>query len=98
MTEPSKVIHQPHYSVPPDIIYEWVGDEMVIINLKTDRIFSLNKTGARFFDLLTSRHSVSEIKDKLLKEFEVDPLTLDTEVQNIIGKLLDESLIYTDEQ
>lgn len=84
------------YSIYREIIYHRIGDELLIINLNNDKIFTLNRTGARFFELLVSQTEVNEIKKELLKEFTIEPEELDREIKLILGKLLDEGLIYAE--
>lgn len=86
------------YQVNQDIIHQRVGEDIILINLKSDRIFSLNRTGARFFELLSEHRPIPEIKEKLLAEFDVDPETLDDEILNILDNLLEESFIYADNE
>jgi hypothetical protein len=81
------------YVPAEDVLHQRVGAEVILINLKNDRIYSLNPTGARFFELLESKISLSEIKDKLCEEFDVSPEALEQELQDITKKLLDENLI-----
>jgi Transglutaminase-like superfamily/Coenzyme PQQ synthesis protein D (PqqD) len=36
----------------PDVVWRWVDDEAVLVNVKTNRIYSLNPTGARLWELI----------------------------------------------
>lgn len=72
---------------------ERFGDEVVLLNLKTNRFFSLNRTGARLWELLASGERLGAIEDQLGREFEVDPAELAAEVQRMLTAMKDEQLV-----
>jgi hypothetical protein len=80
----------------PDTLAQRVGDEVVLINLKTDRIFVLNRTGARLWELLAARHTRAEIRERLLDEFDVTGGQVDAEIESLLAALRDERLIDAD--
>ena len=45
---------------------------MILLHLRTNRFFELNRTGARFWELLGSGLALQEIREKMMEEFEVD--------------------------
>ena len=66
---------------------------MVLINLATDRMFNLNITGARFWELLIAGQSLKEIMQALTKEFNVEETQLAKEISNMISMFEAEDLI-----
>lgn len=80
----------------PDTLAQRLGDEVVLINLKTDRIFVLNRTGARLWELLAARHTRAEIRQRLLEEFAVIDGQLDGEIESLLAALRHERLIDSD--
>jgi hypothetical protein len=70
----------------------------VLVNLRTNRIFELNRTGARLWELLEEAPSESQIVERLLAEFEVPQEQLEGEVRALLDSLLDEGLISSDNQ
>jgi Coenzyme PQQ synthesis protein D (PqqD) len=70
-----------------------LDDQTVLVNLQTSRIFELNRTGARLWELLDERPSESQIVAQLLAEFDVSQAQLEGEVRSLIDSLLDEGLI-----
>ena len=68
----------------------------MLVNLQTNRIFELNRTGARLWELLEDAPSESEIVEQLGAEFEVSQERLEREVRSTIDSLLDEALISED--
>jgi len=81
------------YRPNPEAIYQRVGSDVIIINLKNDRIYSLNKTAGRFWELLMAEMTIPEIKKQLVVEFEVDRESLNREIQIVLNNLVQEGLI-----
>lgn len=81
----------------PDAVAERLGDELVLIHMKTDRIFALNGTGARVWELLSTGHDVVEIQRRVLQEFEAAEAALAIDIQDLIASLQTEQLISPDE-
>ena len=46
----------------PDVVSRRLGDDTVLVHLKTNRIFALNPTGARFWELLLEGMNRGEIE------------------------------------
>jgi hypothetical protein len=82
----------------PDIVSRRLDDQTVLVNLRTNRIFELNRTGARLWELLGEGSSESQIVERLLAEFEVPQEQLEREVRALLDSLLDEGLISSDHQ
>jgi hypothetical protein len=62
-----------------------VDDRVVLVNLQTNHIFSLNATGSRVWELLDVARSRDELVAALQKEFEVDPQELERETDTQIA-------------
>jgi hypothetical protein len=77
----------------PDVVAQRVGDEVIVVNLRTNRMHSLNRTGARFWDLLTAGHDLDRIHAQLLGEFEVDPAALRADIDAIVASLREAGLV-----
>jgi hypothetical protein len=82
----------------PDVVSRRLDEQTVLVNLRTNRIFELNRTGARLWDLLGEGSSESQIVEGLLAEFEVPQEQLEREVRELLDSLLDEGLISSDSQ
>jgi hypothetical protein len=82
----------------PDVVSRRLDEQTVLVNLRTNKIFELNRTGARFWELLGDRSSESQIVEALLAEFNVPQQQLEREVRELIDSLLDEGLIARDSQ
>ena len=77
----------------PDVVSRRVGDEVVLVHLKTNRIFSLSPTGARFWELLSVGQSRTEIEAALMREYEVTPEAVAMEIDSLVRTLGAERLV-----
>jgi hypothetical protein len=80
----------------PDVVAQRLGDEVVAVHLQTNQIFVLNRTGARFWELLGDGATVDELKKKILAEFEVEEEQLEKEFEDFLAVLSKEKLIDVD--
>ena len=55
----------------PDALATRVGDEIVLVDLKTDKIYSLNRTAARIWELMCADCDLAEVERRMLEEFDV---------------------------
>jgi hypothetical protein len=70
-----------------------VGEESVLLDLKTERYLGLDDVSARFWDLLTSGGSIQLAYETLLNEFEVDPERLRKDVDDFVQELSELGLV-----
>ena len=70
--------------------------EIVLVHLKTDRIFTLNRTGSRVWDLLVEGNALAEIRRRILEEFDISEDRLETELEEFVASLKREQLISAD--
>jgi len=70
-----------------------LGDEAAILNLKNSVYYGMNPVGARIWELLKQPKSVSELRDILLEEFEVDEARCCMDLLALLATLRVEGLI-----
>lgn len=80
-----------------DTVAQRLGDETVLIHMKTDRIFVLNRTGTRLWELLCAHHDRADIQRRLSEEFDVSDAQLAGEVDALLTWLTNEHLIGPDD-
>ena len=71
----------------PDVVVRRLQDELVLVNMRTNRIYALNRTGARYWELLAEGHDRPVIEARLLQEFDVAPAELSTEIDALTLRL-----------
>jgi hypothetical protein len=81
----------------PDVLWQRLDDEVIVMQLKTDRIFSLNPTGARFWELIAGGMKLAVVREEMGKEFDVQPDVLAAEVEGILALLIGEQLLIARE-
>jgi hypothetical protein len=77
----------------PDVAWRRVEGEAVLVDLKTSRIYTLNPTGTRLWELLGEGHNSADIEATLLGEFDVAAADLHREVDRLLGELTEAGLI-----
>jgi hypothetical protein len=80
-------------SIPADIVARRVGDTLVLVRLQSNRIYELNTTGARVWELLQQRASRDTIVETLSAEFEAAPDEIAAAYDALIAELRSEGLL-----
>ena len=81
--------------VAPDVLFRVISDEAVLVNLNTEVYLGLNPVGTRMWSVLKDARSVQAAYDELLREYEVEPARLRSDLEEFLQQLLDQSLIET---
>lgn len=68
-------------------------EEVVILGLKDGVYYGLNPVGSFIWKFIQEPVSVKEIKEAILKEYDVDEETCNNDLQELLGDLLDKGLI-----
>ena len=80
-------------SVSPDVMVRKVGDESVLLDLKTERYLGLDDVSSRFWELLTSGETIQSAYETLLAEFETDPERLRADLNDFVKELVQFGLV-----
>jgi hypothetical protein len=80
-------------SVAPDVVFRLVGEEGVLLNLKTALYLGLNPVGTRMWNVLSGAGSIDAAYDALLEEYQVEPTELRADLEEFIDQLLGQKLI-----
>jgi hypothetical protein len=70
-----------------------LGEESAILNLKNSVYYGMNPVGARVWDLLQQPKSVTELRNALLEEFEVDEVRCGSDLLALLETMRSEGLI-----
>ena len=82
----------------PQVVARRVADEVVIVQLDRNTIHALNRTGARFWELIVDGRTRSEACEQMLEEFDVPRARLESEVDELLELLVREGLLLTGEE
>ena len=70
-----------------------LGDEAAILNLKNTVYYGLDPVGARIWALLQEKRSVSELRDTLVDEYDVEAERCERDLLDLLEKMRVEGLI-----
>jgi hypothetical protein len=76
-----------------DVIARTLGESAVLIRLSTNRIYELNATGARVWDLVVKGATRDDIVAALQQEFEGDRVEISDAVDDLLANLRAEGLM-----
>ena len=80
----------------PDVMIQEVGDESVLLDLKTERYLGLNEVGTRMWWVLLESDSIQAAYETLLAEYDVTPQQLEEDLRDLLDRLLENALITTE--
>ncbi len=87
---------RPRLRPSPDVVSRRLDDEVVLVHLRTNHIYSLNQTGARLWELLQTGDDRERIERRMLEEFEVEAADLRREIEELLASLEAEQLVRAD--
>ena len=76
-----------------DVVFRQLNDEVVLVHLKTNQIYALNPTAARFWQLLDEGLDAAAIRRTLTAEFDVEDAVVDREMAAMLRSLAAERLV-----
>lgn len=70
-----------------------LGEEAVILSLNKGVYYGLDEVGARIWDLIQEPKAVSQIRDLLLDEYNVEPERCERDLLALLEELVAEDLV-----
>ena len=77
----------------PDALATRIGDEIVLVDLKTDKIYSLNRTAARIWELMCADCDRAEVERRMLEEFDVARGELAEAIDELVTSMTQDGLL-----
>ena len=74
-------------------VFSDLDGEWVILGMKSGVYHGLSDVGARIWSIVQEPTSVDEIRDEILKEYDVEPARCEKDVLALLEKLADAGLI-----
>lgn len=84
-------------SVTKDAVHCDVEDEVVILGLKDGVYYGLNPVGAFIWNLIQKPKTVAEIRDAVLKEYDVEKEVCENDLMELLTELSDKGLVEVKE-
>ena len=82
-----------NYQPNPDVVAQRVQDEVVLVNLRTNEIYTLNRTAARAWELIAEGLDRPGVEAGLAREFSVDETQVGGELDGLLDELVEKELI-----
>ncbi|HSH02529.1 MAG TPA: PqqD family protein [Anaerolineae bacterium] len=79
--------------IAPNIIYQELDDEVVLLNLSNEHYYGLDEVGVRLWKLTEQGASIPTIVQTLLQEYDVSTEQLEQDLHLLIQNLEAEGLI-----
>ena len=76
-----------------DQVFSDLDGEWVILGLKSGVYYGLSDVGARIWSMVQEPRAVDEIRDEILKEYDIEPGRCEKDVLALLEKLADAGLI-----
>jgi len=70
-----------------------LGEESAILNMKNSVYYGMNPVGTRVWNLLQQPRSVTELRDAVLEEYEVEAERCEKDLLDLLEKMRSEGLI-----
>jgi hypothetical protein len=79
----------------PDVIAKRLDQTSVLVHIPTNRIFELNETGSRVWEMIGENLNADQIVRRLVDEFAVEEPQAADEVTELLTRLRDEGLLLS---
>ena len=87
------VAYDAHVTAPEYILIRELEGEAVLLNLKTETYFGLDDVGMRMWQVVTTSASIQDAYEALLGEYDVPPEQLRQDLDELLGKLVEQGLV-----
>lgn len=85
----------PEIAFSPDVLFQAIDDEAVLLDMASEEYFALNEMGMRMWQLLSENGSTEDAIQKLLLEYDVDENTLRQDMAEWVGELVNLGMATT---
>lgn len=75
------------------VLYQTVGDEIVVLNMNNQDYFGLDSVGADVWQLLLEHQNVAAVAQRVAAIYEVDEETALNDIQPLVSELLAANLL-----
>jgi len=82
-----------HVTVAPNVIFQEISGETVLLNLESEKYLGLNEVGTRIWALLQEDCKISDVIAQILTEFDVEEPRLEEDVFELLAQMEAEGLV-----
>ena len=88
-----KFLTTDRFNISKEVLSQEVNGETVLLDLEGETYFGLNDVGTRIWQLLQAEQTVDEMLSALSEEYDVGREQLETDVDELLGKLTEAGLV-----
>lgn len=77
----------------PEVMFQELGGEMVLLDLASESYFGLDEVGARIWALLNEQGELQTVFEAMLAEYDVEPRELEKDLRELVERLLEAGLV-----
>jgi Coenzyme PQQ synthesis protein D (PqqD) len=77
----------------PEVIAKRLDQVSVLVHIPTNRIFELNETGSRIWEMIGEGRDVDQIVRHLVNEFDIEEARAADEAKQLLVRLKNEGLL-----
>lgn len=74
--------------INPDVIYQNIEGEVVLLNTENEKYFGLDHVGAKFWEIAHTTCDVAEIIEQMQDIFDVDHARLTKDIDVLIERMI----------
>jgi len=80
------------YNKDPNMVFRDIEGEMILVPIRRrtadlESIYTLNETGSRIWELIDGQHSLREIRDIIVREYDVKPEEAEADLAEFMAYL-----------
>jgi hypothetical protein len=81
--------------VSPNVMFQDLGDESVLLNLDNDRYYGLDDVGTKMWQMMAEHGDIDTVVDRLLTEYagQTDAPTVRRDLGTLINKLTEAGML-----
>ena len=83
-------------SPSPEVLFQEVGGEAVLLDLASESYFGLDDVGTRIWQLLQDGGDLRGVHQRMLDEYDVEPARLEADLLQHLAELADAGLVRLD--
>lgn len=76
-----------------DVLFTALGEESILLDLKSGTYFGLNEVGSRIWQLIPTHGRLDAIRDRLIEEYEVQADRAWQDLETLVVELLRRGLV-----
>lgn len=81
------------YTIAEQTLFQPLGNEAVLLDLRTERYFSLDDIGTRIWSLIMERNTIDAVVAQMLQEYDVTDTVLRKDVEALVDRLVAAGLL-----